>query len=202
MQRQPMLSAHLRLVGIACLASLRSIGIMPWLLLAGWIAWAVLLEPDVLRRSGMPLAEPSAHLGGVLLLMALAGDPAIRVPRAWHRWTLVFCLTSLVGIVQSGLVVGILQLLGRHGADSMVPSAWTFAACWLAPAIQLAVAGTGPLRWLLISLQVSVSSNLAVSLMRGSAGIGDWAAACLGASAALSTTPGPARERYANRYSW
>lgn len=197
-----MLPAHLRLVRVACLAHLRSTGLLPWLLLASWISWAVLLEPDVLRRSGTPLAEPSAQLGGFLLLTAMVGDPTIRVPRAWHRWLIVLCLTALVGLVQSGLVVGILQLLGRPGAGSMAPATWTFAACWLAPAIHVAVAGIGASRLLLLALQVSVSSNLAVALMRGSASIGDWVAAGLCMSAALLTTPRPAKERYANRYSW
>ena len=197
-----MLRAHLRLISLACRAHLRSIGIAPWLLLGGWIAWAVMLEPDVLRRSGMPLAEPSAQLGGLLLLMAMVGDPAIRVPLAWHRWLVVVCLTALVGFVQSALVVGILLLSGRPGADSMVFATLTFAACWSAPAIQAAVAGTGTSRSLMLALQVSVSSNLAVSLMRGSASIGDWLAVGLCLSASLLTTAGPARERYANRYSW
>jgi hypothetical protein len=197
-----MLPAHLRLVRVACLAHLRSTGISPWLLLTGWIAWAVLLEPDVLRRSGMPLAEPSAQLGGFLLLTAMVGDPGIRVPLAWHRWLVVLCLTLLVGFVQSGLVVGILELLGRPGAGSMALATWTFAACWLAPALCVALAGIGSSRLLLLALQVSVSSNLAVALMRGSATIGDWVAAGLCMSAALLTTPRPARERYANRYSW
>lgn len=202
MQPGPMLPAHLRLVRVACLAHLRSTGMFPWLLLAGWITWAVLLEPDVLRRSGMPLAEPAAQLGGFLLLLAMVGDPTIRVPLVWHRWLIVLCLTTLVGIVQAGLVFGILQLMGRPGADSMALAACSFAACWLAPAIHVAAAGSGPFSLLLLALQVSVSSNLAVALMRGSASIGDWVAAGLCASAALLTTPGPARERYANRYSW
>lgn len=197
-----MLPAPLRLVRVACLAHFRSTGFVPWLLLGGWVAWAVLLEPDVLRRSGMRLAEPSAQLGGFLLLAAMVGDPAIRVPRAWHRWLVVLCLTSLVGFVQSGLVAGILQLLGRPGADSMALATWTFTASWLAPAMHVAVAGTGTPWALMLALQVSVSSNLAVSLMRGSTSVGDWVAAVLCVSASLLTTPGPAGGRYANRYSW
>jgi len=197
-----MLSAHLRLVRVACLAHLRSAGIVPWLLLAGLVGWAVLLEPAVLRRSGMPLAEPSAQLAGFLVLTTMVGDPTVRVPVAWHRWLIVSCLTLLVGFVQAGLVVGFLQVLGRAGAGSMALATWTFAACWLAPAIHVAVAGMGSSRLLLLALQVSVSSNLAVALMRGSASIGDWVAAGLCVSASLLATPRPAKERYANRYSW
>ncbi len=197
-----MLPAHLRLVRVVCLAHLRSAGIVPWLLLASWISWSILLEPDVLRRSGTPLTEPAAQIGGFLLLTALVGDPTIQVPRAWHRWLIVLSLTSLVGLVQAGFVAGIHQLLGRPGAGSMAPATWTFAACWLAPAIHVAVAGIGSSRLLLLVLQVSVSSNLAVALMRGSTTVEDWVAAVLCLSAALQTTPGIAKERYANRYSW
>lgn len=196
-----MVPAHLRLVRVACLAHLRSAGLVPWLLLAGWISWAALLEPTVLRRAGTPLVEPSAQLGGALLLIAMAADPAVRVPLAWHRWLIVLCLSSLVGFVQSGLVFGLL-LLGRGGADSITFAPWSFVACWAAPSIHVAAAGVGSSRVLQLVLQVSVSSNLAVALMRGSASVGDWMAAGLCMSASLLTTTMPAKEWYANRYSW
>lgn len=89
---------RLRIIRHMLAARMRAAGWAPWLLLAGWLIFAVVQEPRMLRRYGIHIVEDAAWVGGVLvtgvLMLAQKRIPAVGA-----------ALTNLVTLAAVSLVV-------------------------------------------------------------------------------------------------
>jgi len=195
----PMNGPWLRLLCLACIALLRRAGFAPWLLLLAGVAWSSLMEPVHLRRSGMPLIETSAHAWSFLVLLALASDRGVRVPRVWDRVALGGLITLAVAAVDALLVAASLVLRG-HSLDPSghLTRALTFFLAWW----PVATSASSALRsWptaVAVIAQVSVGIGIVVSPW----GARSLALGLLSLATVLATDPRSPSDNYANRYSW
>lgn len=195
----PMNGPWLRLLRLACLALLRRAGLAPWLLLLAGVGWSTLVEPALLRRSGLPLIETSAHAWALLVLLSLAFDHGVRVPRIWHRVALSGLTTLVLAAAQALIVAAMLALRGYPGEPSgQVARALAFFCAWWPVAATASSAFRGWSNAVALMAQVSVGIEIVTSPW----GERSLALGLLSLATVLAMTPRRPSDNYANRYSW
>lgn len=188
----------LRLLRLAIQAILRRGGAVPWLVLLLGIAWSALLEPSLLRRSGLPLIETSAHTLALLALLALAlGD--FMLPSLKDRLALAGILTALLAVGQSILIAVALWGRGQpFGFAMLVEQALRFLLAWWPVAATVSAALRGWRTFAVCFVQVVIGSSVAaVALDADSVLLG-----LLSLASTLAMEPQDPSGQYANRYSW
>ena len=103
----------LRLLRLACVAALRRAGMLPWMLLLVGVAWSTLLEPVMLRRSGLPLIESTAHGLAVLALLPIASGCS-SLPQLRDRLAVSGLVTFGMALVQAGMAAAFPRFRARH----------------------------------------------------------------------------------------
>ena len=130
MQRQ------LRIIRYMLTARIRAAGWAPWILLGGWLLFAVAQEPRMLRRFGFHLIDDAAWVGGSLLAAVLLLSQR-RVPAVAAAWT------NLVTVAAVALAVMLACRILDQGpwsaglSDRLLGAAAFFAA-WSPAAVCLA----------------------------------------------------------------
>ena len=120
--------AQLRLVGLVCLARLRSAGFLPWLVFAAWLGIASSQEPVLLRSYGVCLVEQASWAwANVLLVLLLMAER--RQPMRWG-WLANLSLLLLLAIVQAVLPLLIDLARDRPHSLARLKDVAGFSLCW------------------------------------------------------------------------
>lgn len=134
-----MAPADLRLIRLSCSATLRSAGLLPWLLLLGWVALAAAQEPLFLRGYGLRVLDQGAWAAAVVLIGVLGGDAIPRCRRAGPR---VLCSLVLLALLAASLaaftVAAELVATGACDVGARLAGSADFLAIWCATAIAIA----------------------------------------------------------------
>jgi hypothetical protein len=100
-----LVARHARLTRLAVLAALRSAGWVPWLLGTGWILFAALQEPRLLRLHGIQLVGEAARVAAVALAIVLGAAAPIARPITTYLFVntaLTFSSVAFVSLVAAG----------------------------------------------------------------------------------------------------
>lgn len=143
-------------------AKLRAMGVVPWLLLLGWVAFAASLEPPVLRGSGVRIREPAAWTGGALVWVLLICTPTGRIAtRSTVRAAVHILLLAKVALELAVLAwlldFDVAIAPGRAGAA--VAAGWFFAV--LSPMALAAATSQMPVKTILM---ITTAGPAAVAL--------------------------------------
>jgi hypothetical protein len=106
-------AANARLARLATVAALRSTGWLPWLLLAGWVVYAALQEPRLLRAHGIELVRDAAAIAAIAGAIAIGAT--LPVPRATVAFLVAAAaLAAILTAAAVGSAWGTELLRGRH----------------------------------------------------------------------------------------
>lgn len=191
-------SPWLRLLRLACVAALRRAGVLPWLLLSLGVAWSAVLEPAMLRRSGLPLIESSAQALGLLALLAIVSGCS-NLPRLRDRIAVSGLITSGMGVVQT-LLAALAIAVRAQPIDGLglLEGSLRFLLAWWPVAATLSAALHGWRSFFVCCAQVVCGSSLATIELCGSSAM----MALLSLGSVLAIEPNNPSGQYANRYSW
>jgi hypothetical protein len=188
----------LRLLRLACVAALRRAGMLPWRLLLVGVAWSTLLEPVMLRRSGLPLIESTAHGLAVLALLPIAPGCS-SLPQLRDRLAVSGLVTFGMAVVQAGMAAIALALRAQPLDNlSLLESPLRFLLAWWPVAATLNAALHGWRSLLVCCVQVVCGSSVATSELSGPSVV----LGLLSLGSVLAIKPSDPSSQYANRYSW
>lgn len=188
----------LRLLRLACVAAVRRAGVLPWMLLLLGVAWSALLEPLMLRRSGLPLIESSAHGLAVLALLPIA-SACSSLPQLRDRLAVSCLVTSGMALAQAAMAATAVALRAQP-LDNLflLESPLRFLLAWwpVAATLHAALHGWRPL--LVCCMQVVCGASVATSELSGLSVV----LGLLSLGSTLAIKPSDPSGQYANRYSW
>lgn len=188
----------LRLLRLAFVAALRRAGVLPWLLLCLGVAWSALLEPVMLRRSGLPLIESSAHALALLALLAIASGCS-NLPQLRDRLAVNGLLTCGLGVAQALLTAIAIALRGQPlDGSALLEGSLRFLLAWWPVAATLSAALHGWRSFFVCCAQVVFGASVATFELSGSSAV----LALLSLGSVLAIEPNDPSGQYANRYSW
>lgn len=187
-----LMQRRLRIIRYMFTARIRAAGWAPWLILAGWLIFAVAQEPRMLRRFGIHIVEDAAWVGGLLIaaILLLAQNKVPAVGAAWAN--LVTLAVVSLAVMMSCRVLD----QGPWSAtlvDRLADAAAFFAA-WAPSSVCLARGSSRSSRGKLVScvvvfISLVVGGMLSVALREGATRAA-WSAAALALlAAALWTRP-------------
>jgi hypothetical protein len=185
----------LRLLCLAFVAALRRAGVLPWLLLCLGVGWSALLEPVMLRRSGLPLIESSAHALALLALLAITSGCS-NLPRLRDRLAVTGLLTCSMAVAQTALAATAVALRGQPLDGSGLLE--RFLLAWWPVAATLSAALHGWRSFFVCCAQVVCGASVATFELSGSSAL----PALLSLGSVLAIEPSDPSGQYANRYSW
>lgn len=194
----PMNGPWLRLLRLSLVAALRRAGPLPWLLLSFGVAWSALLEPAILRRSGLPFIETSAHALGLLLLLAITSGCS-SLPQLRDRIAVSGLLACGVAVAETALAATAIALRGQPlGGSGLLEGSMRFLLAWWPVAATLSAALHGWRSLFVCCAQIVCGASVATFELNGSSVL----LALLSLGSVLAIEPSDPSGQYANRYSW
>jgi hypothetical protein len=188
----------LRLLRLAFVAALRRAGVLPWLLLCLGVAWTALFEPVMLRRSGLPLIESSAHALALLALLAITSGCS-NLPRLRDRLAVSGLLTCGMAVAQTALVATAIALRSQPLEGSLLlEGSLRFLLAWWPVAATLSAALHGWRSFFVCCAQVVCGASVATFELSVASAV----PALLSLGSVLAIEPSDPSGQYANRYSW
>ena len=183
---------RLRIIRYMFTARVRAAGWAPWLLLAGWLIFAVAQETRMLRRFGVFIVDDAAWVG-CLLMAAVLLLAQKRLPGVGAAWTNLFTL----GVVSLVVMLSCRVLdQGPWSATLLerLAAAAAFFASWAPTSVCLAKRpGTssshGFVSFVVLLSSLVIGGLLSVALREGGAPIAWSAAAVALLASTLWTAP-------------